>query len=115
MSYLNDRKYKMEKVLFEKVVKQKPLVGVAIIFLNTQQSPRLYRFEENTYQVKSINDSSWSEVRYIYDMTWEEFKKIIPRIIFIEKDNINLWEDEKRKSFCIKLQQKINEIMLIKK
>jgi hypothetical protein len=105
MSFILDRKYKMERVLFDITTNNPNKVGFSFIFNKEIKEVIVYQIIENKYLFKKINETTWSNEKYIYDLTWLELKEIIQTIQFVEPEELDSKIDKIKKSFLLKIKQ----------
>lgn len=112
MSFFMNRKYKLEKILYNINSKNPNKIGIVIIFLDEKDSPQIYRFYNNMYLSANLEEMKWTTQKHISDLTWEELKKIIPRIVFIDKGDEIKWINKRKNSFSLLLQDKLRKFIL---
>ncbi len=105
MSFLINKKYKMERVLFDLTTNNPNKVGFSVIFNKEIKEVIVYQIIGNKYLFKKINETTWSNENYIYDLTWLELKEIIQTIQFVSTEELDAKIDKIKKSFLLKIKK----------
>ena len=105
MSFIIYKKYKMEQILFNLTVNEPNKVGFSAIFNSETKEVIVYKIIGNKYLFKKINETTWSNENYIYDLTWLELKEIIQTIQFVKLEELDSKIEKIKKSFLLKIKQ----------
>lgn len=111
MSFYTDRSAKLESFIFNEVSKRPELVSLAIVFLDKDPSPIVYKLSGNKYKKAYLNTLLWGEEQWLYDLTWEEKKKIKDNLFFVEPNKVDVWLQKKKRSVLVCLFSKVREKM----
>lgn len=109
MSFYANRSSKLESFIYNEVSKRPNLVPLAIVFLDKDPSPIVYQLIENKYKKAYLNTLLWGEEKWLYDLTWEEKKKIKDNLVFVDPKKVDVWLRKKERSVLVCLFSKIHQ------
>ncbi len=105
MSYLRTRSNRMIKSISSQISQNSDKCGLIVLF--EEKEYFVYKFKENKFSKSRLIETVWIEEGYLQELNWEQLKKVVIGIDFVNESDVSKWIESKKKSCFLGLYKNI--------